>query len=268
MAGLCHSALSRKAEERIVRIPEGGFGKRQKRQTMPYANIRDEQRPTVEEVRAALDRIAASEAFRACPQLVAFLRYVVEATLRGGQDRIKGYTIAVEAFGRGDDFDPQHDPIVRVEAMRLRRALQRYYANGGSHDAVQIVLPLGSYVPVFRRVCHETARSDDTPMARAAWHNFLLFLTAYLEGDRAGAALCSTLIPSDAYPLNLVARALVAAHRGETDAARALLHRLDASLPEWRSDPNADLRGFPAEAIASRIVRDLAQIESAAVYKR
>ena len=117
---------------------------------MPHANTRDDERPTAEEIRAALDRIAVSEAFRACPQLVAFLRYVVEATLRGGQDRIKGYTIAVEALGRGDDFNPQDDPIVRVEAMRLRRALQRYYANGGRDDSVRIVLPLGSYVPEFQ----------------------------------------------------------------------------------------------------------------------
>src|SRR5262245_20399250 len=116
---------------------------------MPNANTWDGERPAAEEVRAALERIAASDAFRACPQLIAFLRYVVEATLRGGQDRIKGYTIAVEALGRGDDFDPQNDPIVRVEAMRLRRALQRYYADDGSDDAVRIVLPLGSYVPEF-----------------------------------------------------------------------------------------------------------------------
>ena len=136
---------------------------------MPHANTRDEERPTTEEIRAALNRIAVSEAFRACPQLVAFLRYVVEATLRGGQDRIKGYTIAVEALGRGDDFNPQDDPIVRVEAMRLRRALQRYYANGGKDDTVQIVLPLGSYVPVFR-CAPRTGRvsSEDAPGSAAA----------------------------------------------------------------------------------------------------
>ena len=76
----------------------------------------------------ALERMAASEAFRGSPQLIAFLRYVVEATLRGQADRIKGYTIATEALGRTVDFDPQADPIVRVEATRLRRALNRYRA--------------------------------------------------------------------------------------------------------------------------------------------
>jgi TolB-like protein/tetratricopeptide (TPR) repeat protein len=103
------------------------------------------------EIRLALERMAASEAFRGSPQLIAFLRYVVEATLRGQADRIKGYTIATEALGRTVDFDPQADPIVRVEATRLRRALTRYHASAIGADGVLIDLPLGSYVPVFRR---------------------------------------------------------------------------------------------------------------------
>ena len=119
---------------------------------MPGAEAEVGDRPCADEIRAALVRMATSEAFRGSPQLVTFLRYVVEATLRGAADRIKGYTIAVEALGRADDFDPQTDPIVRVEAMRLRRALARYYANGGKHDPIAIDLPLGNYVPAFRRV--------------------------------------------------------------------------------------------------------------------
>jgi hypothetical protein len=239
---------------------------------MPYAHARDGERPTAEEIRAALDRIAASDAFRGCPQLIAFLRYVVEATLRGGQDRIKGYTIAVEALGRGDDFNPQDDPIVRVEAMRLRRALQRYYANGGRADAVQIVLPLGSYVPLFRRGASRAAasgpewvQSADTPRAPAVWHDFLLFLTAYLEDDRGAAAHYAALIPSDAYPLDLVARALIDVRHGETQAGRAFLERLGGSQRDRCEDPSSELtRRFRAEAIAKRIVQGLAQIEGIA----
>jgi hypothetical protein len=228
---------------------------------MPHANTWDEERPTTEEIRAALDRIAVSEAFRSSPQLVAFLRYVVEATLRGRQDRIKGYTIAVEAFGRGDDFDPQDDPIVRVEAMRLRRALQRYYADGGRDDSVRIVLPLGSYVPEFHRFASRAESTEETLAACAAWQAFLAFLTAYLDDDRAAASRYAALIPSDAYPLDLVAGALIAGHRGQIDAARELLHRLDASLPEGRADAGAAFARFPVEAMASRIARDLAQRE-------
>jgi tetratricopeptide (TPR) repeat protein len=117
---------------------------------MPGAEPQRDAGPCADEIRAALEHMAGSEAFRGSPQLVSFLRYVVEATLRGDSDRIKGYTIAVEALGRAEDFDPQADPIVRVEAMRLRRALARYYANGGKCDRILIDLPLGSYVPAFR----------------------------------------------------------------------------------------------------------------------
>jgi hypothetical protein len=107
------------------------------------------------EVLAALERLIASDVLRGSPQLVAFLRFIVEVTLRGEQDAIKGYTIGVEAFGRGTDFDPQLDPIVRVEATRLRRTLERYYAGPGARDPVRIELQPGSYIPRFRQAADE-----------------------------------------------------------------------------------------------------------------
>src|SRR5215204_3926220 len=103
----------------------------------------------VEAFRAALARVVASEPFRHAPRLVAFLTFVVEKTLSGDAAAIKGYTIATQALGRPDDFDPQTDPIVRVEAGRLRRALQTYYAGEGADDPVRIAIPLGSYVAGF-----------------------------------------------------------------------------------------------------------------------
>jgi len=106
--------------------------------------------PAVGDIRAALDQITGSEVFRHSPQLIAFLRFVVEAAVRGESDRIKGYTIAVEALGRRADFDPQNDPIVRTEAGRLRRALERYYAGPGAADPVVIEIARGGYVPSFR----------------------------------------------------------------------------------------------------------------------
>jgi tetratricopeptide (TPR) repeat protein len=107
--------------------------------------------PSEAEVQSALDRILASESFRTSPQLGGFLRYVVEAALGGRAASLKGYTIGVEALGRDPGFDPQLDPIVRVEATRLRRAMERYYAGSGSDDPVVIDLPRGTYVPTFRR---------------------------------------------------------------------------------------------------------------------
>lgn len=101
-------------------------------------------------VRAALDRIVSSPLLAKSPQLAHFLIFIVEETLGGRGNRLKAYTIATDALGRDADFDPQSDPIVRVEAGRLRRALEQYYATEGRDDPLTIELPLGHYVPVFR----------------------------------------------------------------------------------------------------------------------
>src|SRR5215469_13308366 len=108
-------------------------------------------RPSAQEIRAALERVVGSEVMRSSPQLTAFLRFVVEAVLEGNSDRIKGYVIAVEVLKRGAKFNPQIDPIVRVEATRLRRTLERYYAGAGTEDPIVIALPRGTYVPTFTR---------------------------------------------------------------------------------------------------------------------
>jgi hypothetical protein len=108
--------------------------------------------PSPEEVRST------SEDFRASPQLVAFLTFVVEAALSGEGGRVKAYTIGVEAFGRGSSFDPQVDPIVRVEATRLRRTLKRYYAGAGMSDPVA---PLAACVSFARVVTSATTCRTD-----------------------------------------------------------------------------------------------------------
>eukprot|EP01031_Cornospumella_fuschlensis_P020286 gene20286-24871_t len=105
-----------------------------------------------ESVRAALARLLTSEEFQSSPRLCDFLRFVVEATLAGRAEEIKGYTIALEALGRPPSFDPQSDPIVRVEATRLRRALERYYSGAGAQENLEIQIPKGSYVPLFRAI--------------------------------------------------------------------------------------------------------------------
>jgi hypothetical protein len=87
--------------------------------------------PAQADVRASLERVVASVELSKSPQLVSFLRFVVEAELNGRSRQVKAYTIATDALGRDARFDPQADPIVRVEAGRLRRALKKYYANGG-----------------------------------------------------------------------------------------------------------------------------------------
>ncbi|PTM42850.1 adenylate cyclase [Bosea sp. 124] len=105
--------------------------------------------PCASDVRAQLDRILASATFSVPERVRQFLAYVVNQTLEGRADRIKAYTVAVEVFGRDANFDIQNDPVVRIEAGRLRRALERYYLLGGSADPVLLEIPKGGYVPRF-----------------------------------------------------------------------------------------------------------------------
>jgi hypothetical protein len=102
-----------------------------------------------ERVRAQLDRILASAPFADAERARSFLRFVVERTLEGRNGEIKEFVIAVEAFGRNTSFDPKTDPIVRVEAGRLRDRLNSYYEDEGDTDSVLISLPKGGYVPEF-----------------------------------------------------------------------------------------------------------------------
>jgi TolB-like protein len=99
--------------------------------------------------RAELQRILESPRFNASERNRGFLTYVVEQTLAGRTDRIKAYTIATEVFGRDAKFDPQLDSIVRIEAGRLRRSLERYYLTDGRTSHLRIDIPRGGYVPIF-----------------------------------------------------------------------------------------------------------------------
>ncbi len=112
-------------------------------------DARVEKSPDPELVRDALASIIASPEFDATDRNRRFLSYVVTEALEGRGDRIKAYTIATEVFGRGPSFDPQGDPIVRVEAGQLRRALDRYYLDAGRDDPVEISIPKGGYAPLF-----------------------------------------------------------------------------------------------------------------------
>jgi tetratricopeptide (TPR) repeat protein len=105
-----------------------------------------------ETVIAQLERILKSPALVTSPSLCRFLRYIVEETLAGHRGSIKEYSLGVNVFVRGDDFNPRLDPIVRVQARNLRGRVDRYYAGEGAADPIVIELPKGAYVPVFRVV--------------------------------------------------------------------------------------------------------------------
>ena len=101
------------------------------------------------QVRLQLDRILASAAFAESERASCFLRFVVERKLEGLAHEIKESVIAIEVLGRTPSFDSKSDPIVRVEAGRLRDRLNAYYEAEGGADPVLISLPKGRYVPEF-----------------------------------------------------------------------------------------------------------------------
>ncbi len=124
------------------------------------------------DVREELERLLGSPGFDASARNRRFLEYIVEETLAGRADRLKGTSIAIDVFGRDATIDPQHDPVVRIEAAKLRRRLERYYLTAGREDPVRIDIPKGGYVPTFER--REPALPDPAAVAPA--------------GERAAAA--------------------------------------------------------------------------------
>jgi TolB-like protein/Flp pilus assembly protein TadD len=103
-------------------------------------------------VLAALDRVVASAAFGKAERPARFLRHLVETALRGEPHLLKESVLGADVFERPADWDPRLDPVVRQEAGRLRKRLANYYETGAAASGLRIELPVGSYVPEFRRM--------------------------------------------------------------------------------------------------------------------
>jgi TolB-like protein len=111
--------------------------------------VDNDTKPTTPEIEEELDRILSSKVFAAAQRSQAFLRYVVERSLTDAPPPLKEFSIAMDVFARGDDYDPAIDATVRVEAGRLRNRLREYYDVEGSGDPIYIDVPKGGYYPTF-----------------------------------------------------------------------------------------------------------------------
>jgi TolB-like protein len=129
----------------------------------------------------------ASPDFHASPQQTDLLKFVVNQTLAGNAGEIKGYTVATEVLGRGPDFDQSIDPVVSIQAGRLRRAMERYWLTAGKHDPNRIDIPKGSYVPTFREqlpIDQPIAAEKVEPLdAMATWPTVLVRPLVNLTGN-------------------------------------------------------------------------------------
>ena len=148
--------------------------------------------PIKGEISRQLERMLDSPDFNATPQQIALLEFVVNRTQAGSADSIKGYTVATEVFGRRSDFDQSVDPIVSIQASRLRQALAQYYEAAGKHDPIRIDIPKGAYVPVFSRQPSSIHPPDNQPIAAeqaaplhvmAAWPTVLVRPLANLSAN-------------------------------------------------------------------------------------
>jgi serine/threonine-protein kinase len=113
-----------------------------------------------------LERILKSAPLVTSPSLSRFLRYIVEETLAGRGAAIREFTLGINVFDRGSDFNPRLDPIVRVQARNLRARVTKYYEGPGAQDPIVIELPKGTYVPVFHRRTNGTG--TETPAEAVA----------------------------------------------------------------------------------------------------
>lgn len=136
-----------------------------------------------EKIVAQMDRILSSKAFRQADRLKRFLSFTVAETMAGRGEQLKEFVIGVEVFGKGPSFDPRSDPIVRVQARRLRAQLARYYSQEGQADETLIELPKGGYTPVFKPFRGAVARRG-VPSSLVSRNTILL--TPFADNSPAG----------------------------------------------------------------------------------
>jgi adenylate cyclase len=151
--------------------------------------------PGVRAVRRQLDLILASPDFDGARRSREFLRFIVEEALAGRADLLTQAAIATAVFGRREDFDPMVDPIVRIQAGRLRRSLERYYLLSGRHDVLRVDLPKGRYAPTFRvaaPAADEIDSREPLPPGLEAEDGWPVILLGGIEGVGGGPHLQAT----------------------------------------------------------------------------
>src|SRR5215813_9372357 len=100
-------------------------------------------------IREQIDRLIQSKTFQTSEVHRRLLQYLADRTLAGEADRLKEYTVGLEAFAKPPSYDPKHDSIVRLQMGRLRQKLAVYYQGEANGDAVLVSLPKGAFKLAF-----------------------------------------------------------------------------------------------------------------------
>jgi TolB-like protein len=202
--------------------------------------------------RKQLHRILESPAFEATDRDRRFLSYVVEEALAGRANRIKAYAIALEVFGREASFNPQTDPIVRVEAGHLRRALDRYYLTAGRTDPIVIAIPKGGYAPTFTDLRQEVDPAPP-PVRRFAWSTLLAVAAAALVLGAGGGGALAMLMGREPAPLDLA-----------PDVPRLAIEPFDAVVGGSGSGSASAI----ASALSTEVVTEVARFKDIVLVTR
>lgn len=235
--------------------------------------------------RQQLARILGSVTFRPADRLKRFLDFIVTEALGGRGDQLKEYVIGVQVFDKEPSFDPRADPIVRVQARRLRARLVRYYREEGGADAIVIDLPKGTYAPTFRQrdAAGHTRRSMAAAFAGQntlavlpfqdhsqggsleyfcqGLHQELIHRLAMLEGLRVlvAAAADSAGHDGDAGPGMSAAMLLTGGVRKSGTRLRITVHLVDSASASylWSESIDADTEDMlAAQEAVGRAVAD------------
>ena len=172
------------------------------------------------QVEQALQRILVSRTFRRSQRHRAFLQHVVGAALTGRHDELKELLIGIEIFHRDvAHYDPRRDPIVRVEAGRVREKLARYYADEGMADAFEIRIPVGGYLPQLSRRTVDVATRD--------LGSFAVLPFSCLSNDEGDASFCEALADQ---LIDLLSRVPGVRVVGRTSASKAHARSVDMKV--------------------------------------
>ena len=230
-----------------------------------------------------LERVLTSVAFRQVDRLKRFLNFIVSEALAGRGDQLKEYVIGVQVFDKDSSFDPRADPIVRVQARRLRARLVRYYRGEGGADAILIELPKGGYAPVFktrdaatvgRRSIGPTFAGQNTiavqPLAdQSPAHDLAYFCDGLLQEIIHGLAKLEALrvlavapaSPAGVDPTGQAAMVLTGGVRKSGDRVRVTVHLVDTATASylWSESVDAALDDpFAAqELVADAVIKKL-----------
>jgi hypothetical protein len=129
---------------------------------------------SVEDQREEVGRILHSPQFRRAPKLQRFLKLVCDYHFENRSSEITEFVIATEAFGKGPNFEPGEDSLVRVQAREIRRRLREYYQNEGRSSRLVLDIPVGHYAPVFTEIAAPAVVPPPvverrSPSLRPAW---------------------------------------------------------------------------------------------------